>query len=139
MQELTLARALKGIDAALAHARAKAMAPITVVVLDVGGHLRTCAREDGSGNAGVDIAAAKARGALHLGLSSRAIGEFLGGNALLGASLAAALSGQMLPIPGAVLIHDSAGRTAGAIAAAGDAPDRDEAAALAGLDAMTAD
>jgi uncharacterized protein GlcG (DUF336 family) len=137
MQELTLGRALKGIEAALAHARARAMAPIAVVVLDGGGHVRACAREDGSGNAGVEIAAAKGRGALNFGVSSRAIGDFLGGNALLGASLAATLNGQMLPIPGAIIFHDSAGRAAGAIAAAGDAPDNDEAAALAGLAAMS--
>jgi uncharacterized protein GlcG (DUF336 family) len=139
MQELTLGRALIGIEAALAHARAKAMAPIAVVVLDGGGHVRASAREDGSGNAGIDIAAAKGRGALNFGVSSRAIGDFLAGNALLGASLAGTLHGQMLPIPGAVLLHDAAGRPAGAIAAAGDAPDNDEAAALAGLAAMTAD
>lgn len=137
MQDLTLGRALKGIEAALAHARAQAMAPIAVVVLDGGGHVRASAREDGSGNAGIEIAAAKGRGALSFGLSSRAIGEFLAGNALLGASLAAALNGGMLPIPGAVLFLDPAGRPAGAIAAAGDAPDSDEAAAMAGLAAMT--
>ena len=57
----------------------------------------------------------------------------MSGNTLLGATLAATLQGQVLPIPGAVLIRDPGGRLLGAIAAAGDAPDNDEAAALAGL------
>jgi uncharacterized protein GlcG (DUF336 family) len=49
--------------------------------------------------------------------------------------LASTLHGQVLPIPGAVLIRDGDGQLLGAIAAAGDAPDNDEAAALAGLTA----
>jgi uncharacterized protein GlcG (DUF336 family) len=53
-------------------------------------------------------------------------------------TLAATLQGQVLPIPGAVLVRDGGGRLLGAIAAAGDAPDNDEAAALAGLAAAFA-
>jgi uncharacterized protein GlcG (DUF336 family) len=139
MQDLMLSQAQRAIAATLEHARAKAMAPLAVVVLDSGGYVRAAAREDGSGHGGVDIAIAKGRGALSFGISSRAVGEFMNGNPLLGASLAATLKGQVLPIPGAVLIRDGAGRLLGAIAAAGDAPDNDEAAALAGLAAGFAD
>ena len=133
MQELTLIDAMHGIDAAFAHARSHGLSPLAVVVLDAGGHVRAAAREDGSGHSGIDIATAKARGALSFRMSSRAVGDFMSGNALVGATLAATLNGQMLPIPGAVLIHDTAGGLLGAIAAAGDAPDNDEAAAIAGL------
>jgi uncharacterized protein GlcG (DUF336 family) len=133
MEELKLSQALRAIEAAFADARARSLAPLAVVVLDAGGHVRAAAREDGSGHSGVDIAAAKGRGALSFGISSRAVGEFMSGNTLLGATLAATLQGQVLPIPGAVLIRDPGGRLLGAIAAAGDAPDNDEAAALAGL------
>ncbi len=48
---------------------------------------------------------------------------------MLGTTLAATLKGQVLPIPGGVLIRDGAGRLLGAMAAAGDAPDNDESAA----------
>jgi uncharacterized protein GlcG (DUF336 family) len=108
------------------------------VVLDGGGHVRASAREDGAGHSGIDIAAAKARGALSFRMTSRAVGELLGANALLGAALCATLQGQILPIPGAVLVRDPDGLLIGAIAAAGDAPENDEAAALAGLAAATA-
>jgi uncharacterized protein GlcG (DUF336 family) len=133
MDALKLTHALRAIEAALAYARAKHPAPLSVVVLDAGGHVRAAAREDGAGHSGVDIAIAKGRGALSFRLSSRAVGEFMNGNPLLGTTLAATLRGQVLPIPGAVLIHDTGGGLLGAIAAAGDAPDNDEAAALAGL------
>ncbi len=127
--------ALRAIEAALKFARAQALAPLAVVVLDGGGHVRAASREDGSGHSGIDIAIAKGRGALSFGISSRAVGEFMSGNPLLGATLAATLQGQVLPVPGAVLIRDARGRVHGAIAAAGDMPDNDEAAALAGLTA----
>jgi uncharacterized protein GlcG (DUF336 family) len=133
MENVTLSGALRAIEAVLAHARGHGLAPISVVVLDAGGHVRAAAREDGAGHSGIDIAIAKARGALSFSMSSRAVGEFLNGNAVLGAALSATLGGQLLPIPGAVLIRDSKERILGAVAAAGDAPDNDEAAALAGL------
>jgi hypothetical protein len=59
MQELTLSQALRAIEATLEHARAKALAPLAVVVLDAGGHVKAAAREDGSGHSGVEIATAK--------------------------------------------------------------------------------
>jgi uncharacterized protein GlcG (DUF336 family) len=133
MQDLMLSQAQRAIAIALEHARGNALAPLAIVVLDAGGHVRAAAREDGAGHSGVDIAIAKGRGALSFGISSRAVGEFMSNNPLLGTSLAATLNGQVLPIPGAVLIRDGGGRLLGAIAAAGDAPDGDEAAALAGL------
>lgn len=133
MQDLMLTHAMSAIQAAFAHARKNSLAPVAVVVLDAGGHVLAAAREDGSGHSGIDIAIAKARGALSFRMPSRAVGEFLGGNALVGATLAGVLGGQMLPIPGAVLINDPSGRLLGAIAAAGDVPDNDEAAAIAGL------
>jgi uncharacterized protein GlcG (DUF336 family) len=138
MQEVTLKAAMAGIETALAHARRRSLSPLAVAVLDAGGHVLASVREDGSGHSGIDIAVAKGRGALSFRMPSRAVGDFLAGNALVGATLCAALGGAMLPIPGAVLIKDATGRPIGAIAAAGDAPDNDEAAALAGLAAIDA-
>lgn len=139
MENLTLNAARRAIDLSLRFARAKSLAPLAVVVLDGGGHVQAASREDGSGHSGIDIAIAKGRGALSFGISSRAVGEFMSGNPLLGTTLAATLKGQVLPIPGAVLIRDATGRTLGVIAAAGDMPDNDEAAALAGLAAAAGD
>jgi len=139
MEELKLSHALLAIEATIEYARAKQLAPLSVVVLDAGGHVRAGAREDGSGHSGIDIAIAKGRGALSFGMSSRAVGEFMSGNPLLGTTLAATLQGQVLPIPGAVLIRGAGAVLLGALAAAGDAPDNDEAAALAGLEATFID
>jgi uncharacterized protein GlcG (DUF336 family) len=137
MQQLTLERATLAIQATLAHARKCSLAPLAVVVLDNGGHVRAAVREDGSGIAGIAIASAKARGALSFSMSSRAVGEVFGGNPLLASMLAVTLEGQLLPIPGALLIRDTGNAIIGCIAAAGDAPDNDEAAAAAGLEAAS--
>ncbi len=135
MEEVTLAGATAAIQSALAYARAHSLAPLAVVVLDAGGHVCASVREDGGGHSGIDIAVAKARGALSFSMSSRTVAEIFGGNIALCVTLAETLKGQMLPLPGAVLIRGLEGRVIGAISAAGDSPDNDEAAASAGLKA----
>ena len=72
---LTLAQASTIVDAALAKARATGSAPLTVAVLDSGGHLVALKREDRSGILRPDIAIAKAWGALGMGFGTRELAE----------------------------------------------------------------
>lgn len=51
------------------------MDPLTIVVLDAGGHIIVLKREDGAGILRPELAIAKAYGALGMGMSSR--GTFL--------------------------------------------------------------
>ena len=60
MSSLTLAQASTIVDAALAKWRATDCAPLTVAVLDSGGHLVAFKREDRSGILRPDIAHGKA-------------------------------------------------------------------------------
>ncbi len=117
--------------AALAQARDRAMNPMAVAVIDASGHPKYAAREDKAGLAGVEIALAKARAALTFGCTSRQIADALAGNPLAGPSVISALDGKVILLPGGVLIQDVEGVTIGAIGAAGDAPDNDEAIVLA--------
>lgn len=132
---LTLSAARRMLDAALVHAHARQLHGLGIVVLDAGGHLRASVRDDAAGFAALDIASAKARGALAFGMDSRQVADVFGGNPALCASLGSTLKGDMLPLAGAVLLRDSEGRVRGAIAAAGSAPDDDEDVARAGRDA----
>ncbi len=127
MTDLTLASAEHLAKAALADARARTMNRMGVAVIDVSGQLKYAAREDGAGLAGVDIALAKARAALAFGCTSRQIADALAGNPLAGPSVIAALDGRIALLPGGVLVRNADGVTIGAIGAAGDAPDNDEA------------
>jgi uncharacterized protein GlcG (DUF336 family) len=135
MTTLTLARAEAIARAALSAARRLDLNPMSVAVIDLGGHLKTAFREDGSGLAGVDIALGKARAALTFGCTSKEITDALSGSPLSGASVIAALDGRVALLQGGVPIRDAAGALIGAVGAAGDSPDQDEAIVLAALEA----
>src|SRR5215510_13744923 len=74
MSLLTLAQASTIVDVALAKGRETNCAPLTVAVLDAGGHLVAFKREDKSGILRFDIAYGKAWCALGFGFSSRTLG-----------------------------------------------------------------
>jgi uncharacterized protein GlcG (DUF336 family) len=132
MTQLTLAEAEKLAKAAIASAREKKLNPMSVSVIDLSGHIKFALREDGAGLAGVDIARGKARAALTFGCTSKQIADALAGNALAGPSVLAIAPGIVL-LGGGAPIKTAAGETIGAMAAAGDAPDNDEAIVLAAL------
>ena len=71
MSSVTLAQASSIVDAALGKGRELKLLPLTVVVLDAGGHMVALKREDKSGIARVEIATGKAWGALGMGFGSR--------------------------------------------------------------------
>ena len=133
MTQLTLPEAERLAKAAVAKAREKNLNRMCVSVIDLSGHLKFALREDGAGLAGVDIALGKARAALAFGCTSKQIADALAGNPLAGPSILATLQGRVVLLGGGVPILDAAGETIGAIGAAGDAPDNDEAIVLAAV------
>jgi uncharacterized protein GlcG (DUF336 family) len=120
---------------ALAAARAKGFKPLTVVVLDAGGHLVAAEREDGSSNKRFEIASGKAQGALALGMGSRALMARAEQQPYFIAAATAAVGGALIPVPGGVLVRDTAGALLGAVGVSGDTSDNDETAAAAGIEA----
>ncbi len=139
MAGLTLRQATTIVEAALAKARETGCAPLTIAVLDDGGHLKTLAREDGAGIIRPQIAVGKAWGALGMGMGSRALARRLVDNPQQQAPFIAALNamsdGRVVPAPGGVLVRDAAGALLGAVGISGDLSDKDEACALAGITA----
>src|SRR5690606_32658061 len=73
MTTITLDTARTIIAGARAAAQERGLKPLTVVVLDAGGHVVATEREDGSSSRRFDIAFGKAHGAVALGLGSRAL------------------------------------------------------------------
>ena len=135
MTRLTLDLAVRIIEGAFAKARELACEPLTVVVLDAGGHEVAVQRQDRSGILRVDIARAKAWGALGMGYSSREIGERAQKAPGFFGALAVASQGRLAPAAGGVLIKDEAGYVIGAVGISGDTSDRDEQCALAAIGA----
>ncbi|MGE0423572.1 MAG: heme-binding protein [Reyranellaceae bacterium] len=132
---LTLAQADAMIAGALAAARAADLLPLAVAVLDSGGQLVAYKREDGCGVLRFDIALGKAWGALGMGISSRTLRDRLANRPAFQGALAAAADGRFVPVPGGVLAIGAQGHAIGAIGISGDASDRDEYAAIMGVQA----
>lgn len=132
---LTLDLARTIVAAARAAGRERGFAPLSVVVLDAGGHVSAFEREDGSSNMRFEIAYGKAHGALALGVGSRALMARAEQQPSFIAAATAAVGGALIPVPGGVLVQDSDGRTAGAVGVSGDTSDNDEIAAVAGITA----
>jgi uncharacterized protein GlcG (DUF336 family) len=132
---LTLERAREIIAAARAEASRAGFKPMTVVVLDAGGHVIAAEREDGSSNRRFDIAFGKAHGALALGMGSRALMARAEQQPYFIAAATSAIGGALIPVPGGVLIRD-ADLLLGAVGVSGDTSDNDEAAAVAGIRAV---
>ena len=133
MTRLTLELALRVIDSALGRATELGCPPLTVVVLDAGGHDIALQRQDGSGILRVDIARGKAWGALGMGLSSRELGERAQKVPHFFGALASVSQGRLVPVAGGVLIHDEERNVIGAVGISGDTSDRDEDCALSGV------
>jgi uncharacterized protein GlcG (DUF336 family) len=132
---VTLAQASTIVDVALKKARDSNLAPLTVAVLDSGGHLVAYKREDKSGILRFDIAFGKAWGALGMGFGSRTLASRAAKTPQFFTMLAAASGGRMVSNPGGVLIKDASGTIVGACGISGDTSDKDEMCAVAGIEA----
>ncbi len=135
MAKLTLAAASTILETALAEGRSHNFAPLTVAVLDAGGHLVALKREDNSSLLRPEIATGKAWGALGMGFGGRELAR-RAQNAPASSPRSPALAdGRMVPVPGGVLIRDASGEIVGAVGISGDTSVNDEICAVAGIKA----
>ena len=130
---LGLAQADAIADEALRLARQHDLQPLTIAVLDAGGHQVVLKREDGCGIIRVQVATAKAYGALGMGISSRELGEHVADRPVFGNSLSVISGGRFATVPGGVLIRDADGNVIGAVGVTGDKSPADEFVAIGGI------
>lgn len=135
MGSLTLEQASIIVDAALGKGAELGFKPLTVVVLDDGGHMKAMKRQDGSGPFRPQIALGKAWGAVGMGSPSRKIEQLAQERPYFVNSLAAASGGRLVPVAGGVLIRDADGVIIGSVGISGDTSDNDETCAIAGIKA----
>jgi uncharacterized protein GlcG (DUF336 family) len=136
MSVLTLKVAVNLAGQALAAGREANAAPLTVAVLDSGGHLVTLQREDGASLLRPQIAIGKAWGAIALGKGSRLLAQDAQQRPAFFAALNGLGQGSVVPAPGGVLIRDQEGRVLGAIGVSGDVSDVDEQVAVRAVEAV---
>jgi uncharacterized protein GlcG (DUF336 family) len=130
MSALTLDQANHIIAAALARGAELKLKPLSVAVLDAGGHLIAFQRADGASSLRPQIATGKASGALALGVSSRTIAEMAAERPTFIASLGPIAQAGIIPAAGGILIADASGTILGAVGITGDTSDNDEACAI---------
>jgi uncharacterized protein GlcG (DUF336 family) len=135
MSVLTLAQASVIVDQALARGRELQLAPLTVVVLDAGGHLKAAKREDNSSLLRENIATGKAWGVLGMGFGGRELARRAGKAPAFFGALSDMSGGRMVPVPGGVLIRAADGSVVGSVGISGDVSEKDEDCAVHGIKA----
>ena len=108
-------------------------------MLDGAGRLKAALREDGASLAREDIAWGKANGCLAMGLAGRELARRAQAMPGFMNALSDLTGGRAVPVPGGVLVKDAQGAVLGAVGVSGDASDKDEACALAGVPRRRAD
>ncbi len=134
---ITLDQARTVVDHALQHAQEQTFPPMTVAVLDAAGNLVAFVREDRSSLLRERIARGKAHGALNMGVGSRALAARAESHPHFINALVALAEGNLVPVPGGVLVRDQAGDIIGAVGVSGHLSDADEACAVAGIEAAS--
>ena len=134
---LTLASARTITDAALAKGRELGLAPLTVVVLDQAAQPKLVVREDGASLLRPEIAMGKAFGVMALGFGGRELARRAARMPGFMNALSDLCGGKAVPVPGGVLVRDGSGMVLGAVGISGDASEKDEICAVAGIAAAS--
>ena len=133
MVELTLNKARVIVRNAIKKGRELNLKPLSVVVLDSGGHVIAFEKENYASPGRFDIARGKAYGSIMLGMSgtaqmARAEAQQYFMNAVNGL-----FDGKVIPVPGGVLIKNKNKRVIGAVGVTGDSSDNDAIVAMHGV------
>ena len=132
---ISLSQSLMLIEGALAEGRALDLKSLSVVVLDPRAAMVAMMSEDGVSQMRARIAHGKANAAIALGMGTRALMNRAEQQAYFIQAVNGVAGGDMVPVPGGVLIQDQDGTLLGAVGISGDTSDNDEAAAIAGIEA----
>ena len=135
MPDISLRKAKSIIRTALSKGKELGLKPLSVVVLDAGGHVIAFEREDGAAPGRFAIAHGKAYGSVMLGMAGTAQMARADQQAYFMDAVNGVFGGNVIPVPGGVLVRDKKGGVIGAIGVTGDSSDSDLIAALAGIEA----
>ncbi len=133
MAEINLRKARTIIRKTLEKAEEMDLKPLSVVVLDAGGHVISFERQDGAAPGRFGIAQGKAYGAVMLGMAGRAQMARAEQQAYFMASVNGVYGGQVVPVPGGILVRDKKDNVIGAVGVTGDTSENDAEAGLAGI------
>ncbi|MBV7379070.1 GlcG/HbpS family heme-binding protein [Maritimibacter dapengensis] len=136
MPGISLRRARTIIRKTMDKGREMGLKPLSVVVVDAGGHVIAFERSDGAPAGRFDIALGKARGCVLMGMTGTQLRDRAEQQAYFVGAAGAALGDKLVPVPGGILVKDAKGRLLGAIGVTGDTSENDLEAGAAGIDAV---
>ncbi|WP_120635948.1 heme-binding protein [Ruegeria sp. EL01] len=132
---VSLRKARTIIRKTLEKGREMELKPLSVIVLDAGGHVIAFEREDDAAPGRFAIARGKAYGSVMLGMAGTAQMQRAEAQAYFMAAVNGVYGGQVVPVPGGVLLRDRKGAVIGAVGVTDDTSDNDAAAGMAGIEA----
>ena len=135
MPDISLRKARIVIRAALSKGKDLGLKPLSVVVVDAGGHVIAFEREDGAAPGRFAIAQGKAYGSVMLGMAGTAQMARADQQAYFMEAVNGLFGGKVIPVPGGVLLRNKKDHVIGAVGVTGDSSDNDLIAALAGIEA----
>lgn len=133
MPQISLNKARTMIRKTLAKARDMDLKPLSVVLLDAGGHVLAFEREDGAAVGRFEIARGKAYGCVMLGMTGTQQRDRAEAQAYFMTAVNGAYGGKVIPVPGGILVRDKKGALVGALGVTGDTSENDAEAGLAGI------
>ena len=136
MEHITLEKANLIIQNSIKKAREIKINPVMVVILDHRGAIKACLGEDGISSLRFKIAHGKANGAFQMGMGSRALFNRAEQQAYFINAVNALTDGNLVPVPGGVLIRNGNKDIIGSLGISGDTSDNDESAAIYGIESV---
>jgi uncharacterized protein GlcG (DUF336 family) len=135
MAMISLNKARTVVRKTITKGRELELKPLSVVVLDAGGHVLAFEREDGAAPGRFDIARAKAYGSVMLGMAGTAQMARAEQQHYFMTAVNGVYGGAVIPVPGGILVRDKRGAVIGAVGVTGDSSDNDAIAGMAGIEA----
>jgi len=135
MTDVSTSKARLIIQNAMSAGEEMGFKPLSVVVLDSGGNMKAFERADGASPGRFGIAHGKAYGSVMLGMAGTAQMARAESQAYFMAAVNGVFGGQVIPVPGGLLLRDERGAVIGAVGVTGDTSDNDVIAGLAGITA----
>lgn len=136
MTTLDFERAAQLAAATLRQARTLGMRPLAAAVLDSAGNPLAVLRDEQASFLRPQIATGKARGCLGMGFGGRELARRAQVMPAFFDAINSLTGGEVIPVPGGILLRDAEGRVLGAIGVSGDTSDNDERCALLAIEAL---
>lgn len=136
MSTLDVETAARLAAATLRQARELGIKPLAAAVLDAAGHPLAVLRDEQASFLRPRIASGKARGCLGMGVGGRELARRAQAMPAFFDAINSLTDGEVIPVPGGILLRDAQGRLLGAMGVSGDSSDNDEHCALLAIAAV---